>query len=34
VILAEAVVYESKTSVLNTDLGTWKDITIKVKTFR
>lgn len=34
VIMAEAVIYETKTSVLNTDFGTWKDITIKVKSFR
>jgi hypothetical protein len=33
-ILIQAIVYELRTSVLNTDLGDWQDITLKVKTFR
>jgi hypothetical protein len=34
VIMAQAIIYETRSSVLNTDLGTYKDISIKVKTFR
>lgn len=34
VIMAEAIIYETKSSVLNTDLGNWNNISLKVKTFR
>ena len=33
-ILIQALVYEFRSSVLNTDLGSWQDITSKVDTFR